>query len=276
MGRSVNRLKGVRIIRLQNLARTNRGKDPMTVFPPLLNGHWDAARISSNITAFTEIFLCLNFADQLKVEQTGQVSATRQCPVPVWFHQIRQDPGILHWEIDSFSGKVKMKQAEIWLHMKEVPIFWYFENIVKNKIFLIFEISVCKVPVNRIHLIWQSICFREKISPEFNRKQPTKCVNFVFFHLEKGGQLSPKIALHYPWWRPSWWCPFQHKKGVKSIAKWSWILRSWILSKEQREKGPNANHIFQVELRCMNGCTRPTQWRVSEKPLFFTWKKVVN
>jgi hypothetical protein len=54
----------------------------LTVLPPLLNGLWDAANLLKHAcTAFADIFLCLNYADQLKVEPTGQVAFT--CPVPV-------------------------------------------------------------------------------------------------------------------------------------------------------------------------------------------------
>jgi hypothetical protein len=72
--------------------------------------------------AFAEIFLCLNSADQLKVEPTGQVIFT--CPVHVG--SIRQDTRSRYSALRngySFSGQVKMKQAEIWFHMKKVPMY---------------------------------------------------------------------------------------------------------------------------------------------------------
>jgi hypothetical protein len=80
-------------------------------------------------TAFAEIFLCFNSADQLKVEPTGQVTFT--CPVPVG--SIRQDTRsryIAQRNGYSFPGQVKMKQAEIWFHMKKVPIY---EDIIMYK-----------------------------------------------------------------------------------------------------------------------------------------------
>jgi hypothetical protein len=60
---------------------------------------------------------------QLKVELTGQVAFT--CPVPR-FHQIRHMTRSRYIALrngHSFSGQVKMKQAEIWFHMKKVPIY---------------------------------------------------------------------------------------------------------------------------------------------------------
>jgi hypothetical protein len=49
---------------------------------PLYSMAFEMLPISSNIcTAFAEVFLCINSADQLKVELTGQVIFT--CPVPV-------------------------------------------------------------------------------------------------------------------------------------------------------------------------------------------------
>jgi hypothetical protein len=88
---------------------------------------------STGSTAFAEIFLCLNSVDQLKVEPTGQVTFT--CPVPVG--SIRQDTRSMYIAQRngySFSGQVEMKRAEIWFHMKKVPIYEDI-NMYKASIF---------------------------------------------------------------------------------------------------------------------------------------------
>jgi hypothetical protein len=53
-------------------------------------------------------------ADQLKVEPTGQVPSDK---TQTRSRYIAQRNGY------SFSGQVKMKQAEIWFHMKKVSIY---------------------------------------------------------------------------------------------------------------------------------------------------------
>jgi hypothetical protein len=78
-------------------------------------------------TAFAEIFMCLNSADQLKVEPTGQVIDKTQ------------DPGKLHWEMDTvFQVEWKLNQLRFgstWkkyqymrsghMYKASIHVFWY-------------------------------------------------------------------------------------------------------------------------------------------------------
>jgi hypothetical protein len=54
---------------------------PHDCLSPFTQWHLRCCQSPQTCTAFAEIFLCLNFADQLKVEPTGHVSST--CPAPV-------------------------------------------------------------------------------------------------------------------------------------------------------------------------------------------------
>jgi hypothetical protein len=84
-------------------------------------------------TAFEEIFLWLNSADQLKVEPSGQVTFT--CPVPVgsirqdkvqvnctekWIQCFRSSENETSWDLVPHE-----KGTSIWGYMYKASIFWY-------------------------------------------------------------------------------------------------------------------------------------------------------
>jgi hypothetical protein len=62
----------------------------MTAFPPLRNMAFEMLISPQTCTSFAEV-LCINAADQLKVEPTGQVTSSTWVP-----SDKTQEPGKLH------------------------------------------------------------------------------------------------------------------------------------------------------------------------------------